>query len=68
MELMGHWWYGGEMDGSTLSGDVMGAPTLAPEWERHHWFLRGGGWWEAVADTNYVGDERARIICVGASK
>ena len=46
----------------------MGALPLAPERERHHWILKGGRWWEAVADTNCVGAARARSICVGAAK
>ena len=45
-----------------------GAPPLAPEQERHHWLLRGGGLWEVVAGTNCVSDARARSICVGAAK
>ena len=46
----------------------MGDPPLAPEWERHHWLLRGGGLWEVVAGTNCVHAARARSICVGAAK
>ena len=65
---MGHWWDGGGMEGQTLVGAGTGAPTLAPEWERHHWLLRGGGRWEAVAGTNYIGAARAWIIFVGAAE
>ena len=39
-----------------------GAPPLAPEQERHHWILRGGGLWEVVAGTNCVGAARMRSI------
>ena len=55
MDWMGRWW-----DGMTLAGARTGAPPLAPEQERHHWLLRGGGLWEVVAGTNYVGAARAR--------
>ena len=56
------------MEGPTLEGSGMGVTTLALERERHHWILRGGGMWEAVAVTNCVGATRARSICVGAVK
>ena len=65
---MGNWWDGGGMEGLTLAGAGTGVPPLAPEQERHHCILRGGGWWEVVAGTNYVGAARARIICAGSEK
>ena len=40
----------------------------APERERHHWLLRGGGQREVVADTSCIGDARARIIFVRSEK
>ena len=39
-------------DGLTLAGAGTGVPPLAPEQERHHWLLMGGGRWEAVAVAN----------------
>ena len=68
MDWIGHWWEGGGMEGPTLAGVIMVDPPLAPERERHHWLLRSGGWWEAVAGTNFIGAARARSICVGATK
>ena len=56
------------MKGPTLAGNGTGAPPLAPEQECHHWLLRGGRRWEAVAGTNCVGAARVRIVCVGAAK
>ena len=61
--LVGRGWYG-----PTLACAGSGAPPLAPEWERHHWLLRGDGLREVVAGTNYVGAARARSICVGEEK
>ena len=61
--LVGQGW-----GGPTLVGAGTGAPPLAPEQERHHWLLRGGGLWEVVAITNYVVAARERSICVVASK
>ena len=53
------------MEGTKLACSGMGAPPLAPERERHHWLLRGGGRWEAVAGTNYVSAARAWSSCSG---
>ena len=53
--LVGRGW-----DGPTLAGSETGAPPLAPKQERHHWLLRGGGLWEAVAGTNSIGAARDR--------
>ena len=79
--LAGYWLYGTDgTDGiygtlvgrgwgvMTSAGAGMGAPTLAPEQERHHWLLRGGGLWEVMAGTNFIGSARAQNICVGAAK
>ena len=68
MDWMGRWWYGGGMEVPTLAVAGTGAPPLAPEQERHHWRLRGGGRWEMVADTNCAGAARTRSICVGSEK
>ena len=51
-----------------LAGAGTGAPPLAPEQERHHCILRGGGMWELVAGTNCVVAARERSICVGAAR
>ena len=52
------------MEEPVLAGAGTGAPPLAPEQERHHWLLRGGGLWEAVAGTNCVVDARgAEYLC-----
>ena len=57
--LVGQGW-----DGPTLAGAGTGAPPLAPEQERYHWLLRGGGRWEAVAVNNFFGDARsAEYLC-----
>ena len=57
--LVGRGW-----DGLTLAGARTGAPPLAPEQERHHWLLRGGGRWEVVAVTNFFGTARgANYLC-----
>ena len=61
--LVGRGWCG-----PTSAGAGTGAPPLAPEWERHHCLLRGGGLWEAVAGTNFAGAARAWSICVVAEK
>ena len=58
-KLLGRGW-----DGLALAGAGMEAPTLVLEQERHHWLLKGGGLWEVMAGTNFVGDARARSICV----
>ena len=50
------------MEGPMLAGTGTGAPPFALERERHHWILRGGGQWEAVAGTNFVGAARAQSI------
>ena len=51
-------------DGRTLAGVRTGAPPLAPEQERHHWLLRGGGRWEAMAVANCFGAARgAEYLC-----
>ena len=51
-------------DGQTLAGSGTGAAPLAPEQECHHWLLRGGGWWEAVAVANCFGATRgAEYLC-----
>ena len=68
MDWMGHWCDGGGMEGLSLVGYGTGVPPLAPEREPNHSLLRGGGRWEAVAGTNYVGAARARSIFVGAAK
>ena len=52
---MGRWWDGSAMEGPMLAGAETVSPPMAPEQERHHWLLRGGGRWEAVAGTNDVG-------------
>ena len=41
---------------------------VQPEWERHYWNLRGGRRQEAVADTNSIGAERVRSVCVRAAE
>ena len=69
--LSGYWWYGTDgtdgldgtlvgwrWDGQTLAGSGTGAPPLAPEQERHHWLLRGGGRWVAVSVDNCFGAAR----------
>ena len=61
--LLGRGW-----DRLTLAPAGMGAPPLALEQERHHWLLKGGGLWEVVAVTDFVGAARTRIICVGEAK
>ena len=59
MDWMGHWW-----DGQTLAGSGTGAPPSAPEQERHHWLLRGGRRWEAVAVANCFGAARGmKYLC-----
>ena len=55
-------------DRRTLSPARTRVPPWAPEQERHHWLLRGGGRQEVVAGTNYVGSARAQSICVGEAK
>ena len=45
--LMVRGWYR-----QTLAGSETGAPPSAPEQERHHWLLRGGGRWVAVSVAN----------------
>ena len=45
--LVGRGW-----DGPMLAGARTGVPPWAPEQESHHWLLRGGGRWEAVAVAN----------------
>ena len=63
MDWMGHWWDGGR-DGQTLAGSGTGAPPSAPEQERHHWLLRGGGRWVAVSVANcFVGERCADYLC-----
>ena len=56
---MGRGWYGGGMEGPTLSG-AEGAPPLSLEM----WWAAVGGRRrrEAMAATNYVGAARARSI------
>ena len=61
--LLGRGW-----DLPTLAPAGTGAPPLAPEQERHHWLLRGGGMREVVVGTNCVGAARARSIFVVESK
>ena len=61
--LVGRGW-----DGQTLAAAGMGETPLAPEQERHHCLLSGGGMWEVVDGTNYVGAARTRIIFVGEAK
>ena len=79
MDWMVRWWdVGGTgvgwtdvrtpQNGSATIGAGTGAPPLEPEWERHHWLLRGGRLWEVVDDTNRFSAARARSICVGAEK
>ena len=67
MDWMGHL-VGQGWDGPTFAGARTGAPSLAPERERHHWLLRGSGLWKVVAGTNCVSAARTRSICVGAAK
>ena len=55
-------------DGRTLAPAGTGAPPWALEQERHCWILRGGGLWEVVAGTHFVGTARTWIICVREAK
>ena len=61
--LVGRGW-----DGPTLAGAGTGAPPLAPEQERHHFLLRGGGRWEAVAVANCFGTARVPEYLCQSSK
>ena len=57
--LVGRGW-----NGRTLAGSGTGAPPSAPEQERYHWLLRGGGWWVAVSVANCFGVVRgAEYLC-----
>ena len=60
------WWTGWDAGGMEVGWRYR--RQQAPERERHHWLLRGDGWWDSVPGTNCVSAERAQIICIGAEK